>query len=79
MVEQARQYLPLFAHLHIYAPQAVDDPILTIQQNQVGIPAHALQHQPPLSPLPQLVRDVYRQRHRPLQARLVDTRQPSAL
>ena len=78
MVEEPRQHLPPLAHLHVHTAQTVDDPLLAVQKDQVGVPAHALKHQPPPPRLSQLVHDVQGEDHHPLQAGLVDGRQPSA-
>ena len=51
-VEEAGEPLPLLAHLHVHPAQTVDDPVLAVQKDQVGVAAHALQHQPPPSLLP---------------------------
>ena len=78
VVEKAGEDLTLLAHLHVHTAQAVDDPLLTVQKDQVGVPAHALEHQPSPPRLPQLVHDIQGQDHHPLQARLIDGRQPAA-
>ena len=78
MVEAPRQHLPPLAHFHIHPPEAVDDPVLPIQEDQIGIPAHALRYQLPLSRFPQLVHNIQGEDHRPLQSGLVDGGEPPA-
>ena len=71
-IEEPRQHLPVRAHLHVYPPQAVHDPVLAVQEDQVGAGTHALQHQLSLPRLSQLVHHVDGQGDHPLQGWLLD-------
>lgn len=77
-VKEAGQHLPGLAHLHVHPAQAVDDPVLAVQEDQVGSAAHALQHQLPSAWLPQLVHHLDCQNHHPLQGGLVHGGQAAA-
>ena len=55
-VEHPREHLPpVGGQVPVHPAQAVHDTSRTVQQNQVGPAAHALQNEPPLHLVPQLV------------------------
>ncbi|MPM52396.1 hypothetical protein SDC9_99155 [bioreactor metagenome] len=76
LVKKPRQNGPQGRHLRIHPAQALDHPPLPVQEDQVGVAAHGLQHQRPPSRLAEIVRDVQLQLHQTLQPRLSQRRHP---
>ena len=76
LVEKARQHLPRGGHVRVHPAEAVDDPALPVQQDQVGPAAHGLQHQRPPPRPAQLVGGVELNFHQPFQGRLGQARHP---
>ena len=77
LVVQPRQHLPAGGHVRVHPAEAVDDPPLPVQQDQVGPAAHGLQHQRPPARAAELVGDIQLQPHQPLQRRLGDGGHPA--
>ena len=76
LVKKPRQNLPGCGHLCVHPAHTVDDPVLAVQQDQVGAAAHGLQHQRPVARLTEIIGHVQFNSHQPFQTRLGDLCHP---
>ena len=77
LVEHPRHEGPLGGQVPLHPAQAVGDPPLLIQHEQVGPPTDALQHQPALHPVTQFAEGLKPELQHPLHGGLGNVQDPS--